>query len=124
ALKNSANALNIDGVFSDKTDTGRLAGLSNPMTDLSTHSAFRTASLREVKDTAPYMHAGQLETLEAVVSFYNAGGGEVPAGSPEGTTKDPLLTPLGLSDTEQADLVEFLKTLSGEPVPSSLLTAP
>lgn len=118
ALKGSA--LNIDGVFSDKTDTGRLAGLTNPMTDATTHAAFRTASLREVKDTAPYMHAGQLADLPAVIAFYNAGGGEPVSGS----TKDPLLTPLGLSQTEQADLVEFLKTLSGEPVPSALLTAP
>ncbi|HYQ00394.1 MAG TPA: cytochrome c peroxidase [Polyangiaceae bacterium] len=118
ALKGSA--LNIDGVFSDKTDTGRLANLTNPMTDVTTHSAFRTASLREVKDTAPYMHAGQLADLPAVVAFYNAGGGEPVSGS----TKDPLLTPLGLSETEQADLVEFLKTLSGEPVPGTLLAAP
>jgi cytochrome c peroxidase len=118
ALKGSA--LNIDGVFSDKTDTGRLADLTNPMTDVLTRSAFRTASLREVKDTAPYMHAGQLATLEAVVSFYNAGGGEPVAGS----IKDPRLSPLSLSDAEQADLVEFLKTLSGEPLPSSLLLPP
>ena len=118
ALK--ASALNIDGPFSDKTDTGRLAGLANPMTDVLTRSAFRTPSLREVKDTAPYMHAGQLPTLEAVVAFYDAGGGEAVAGS----TKDPLLTPLALTATEQADLVEFLKTLSGDPVPPTLLSAP
>jgi cytochrome c peroxidase len=88
ALK--ASALNIDGVFSDKTDTGRLAALTNPMTDVSTHSAFRTASLREVKDTAPYMHAGQLANLAAVVSFYNAGGGEPAPGS---TTRFRLRCP-------------------------------
>jgi cytochrome c peroxidase len=115
ALK--ASALNIDGAFSDKTDTGRLAGLTNPMTDLTTHDAFRTASLREVKDTAPYMHAGQLATLEAVVDFYDAGGGEPVSGS----IKDSALTPLSLSVEEKADLVEFLKTLSGDPVPASLL---
>jgi len=115
ALK--ASALNIDGAFSDKTDTGRLANLTNPMTDELTRSAFRTPSLREVKDTAPYMHAGQLADLASVIAFYNAGGGEAVAGS----TKDPLLTPLELSETEQADLVEFLKTLSGDPVPSALL---
>jgi cytochrome c peroxidase len=118
ALKGSA--LNIDGAFSDKTDTGRLANLTNPMTDVTPHAAFRTASLREVKDTAPYMHAGQLADLPAVVAFYNAGGGEPVSGS----TKDPLLAPLGLNETEQADLVEFLKTLSGEPLPSALLSAP
>ena len=111
-----ASALNINGVFSDKTDSGRLAGLTNPMTDDATRSAFRTPSLREVKDTAPYMHAGQLLDLAAVVTFYNVGGGEAVAGS----TKDPLLTPLGLSDTEQADLVQFLETLSGDPVPNNL----
>jgi cytochrome c peroxidase len=109
---------------SDKPDTGRLAGLTNPMTDDTARSAFRTASLREVKDTAPYMHAGQLADLAAVVSFYNAGGGELPSTAPAGTVKDPLLAPLGLSDTEQADLVEFLKTLSGDPAPSSLLAPP
>ena len=118
ALK--ASQLNIDSAFSDKTDTGRLAALSNPTTDVTLHAAFRTSSLREVKDTAPYMHAGQFATLEAVVSFYNAGGGEPVTGS----TKDPLLTPLALSSAEQADLVEFLKTLSGDPVPSSLLAPP
>ena len=119
ALK-AATAINIDTEYSDKTDTGRLANLTSPMTDATTHSAFRTASLREVNDTAPYMHNGQLADLPAVVAFYNAGGGEPVTGS----TKDALLTPLGLSEAEQADLVEFLKTLSGEPIPAALLSAP
>ncbi|MGZ0163049.1 MAG: cytochrome-c peroxidase [Planctomycetales bacterium] len=69
----------------------------------------RTPTLREVSKTAPYMHDGQLPTLEAVVSFYNSGGG--PRAS-----KDARLKPLGLTDVEQADLVTFLKTLSGKPI--------
>ena len=69
----------------------------------------RTPTLREVSKTAPYMHDGQLPTLNAVVSFYNSGGG--PRAS-----KDARLKPLGLTDVEQADLVEFLKTLSGKPI--------
>ncbi|MFT5326499.1 MAG: cytochrome c peroxidase [Planctomycetaceae bacterium] len=69
----------------------------------------RTPTLREVSKTAPYMHDGQLPTLEAVVSFYNSGGG--PRAS-----KDARLKPLGLTDVEQADLVAFLKTLSGKPI--------
>jgi len=68
----------------------------------------RTPTLREVSNTAPYMHDGQLATLEDVVAFHNAGGGLR-------DTKDALLKPLGLSDEEQADLVEFLKSLSGKP---------
>ena len=72
----------------------------------------RTPTLREVSNTAPYMHDGQLATLEEVVRFYNDGGG--PRDS-----KDPLIKPLGLSDEEQSDLVEFLKSLSGKPADGS-----
>lgn len=68
----------------------------------------RTPTLREVSQTAPYMHDGQLATLADVVRFYNDGGG--PRAS-----KDKLLEPLGLSDEEQSQLVEFLKSLSGKP---------
>jgi len=113
-----ASALNSSGAYSDNAATGaaRLNGLTNPMPD-STKAMFRTASLREVADTAPYMHSGQIATLADVVKFYVAGGGTVATG----TTKDPLLAPLTLSDAEQADLVEFLKTLSGAAVPAALL---
>ncbi|HEY1535455.1 MAG TPA: cytochrome c peroxidase [Polyangiaceae bacterium] len=112
------SALNSSGAYSDDAVAGaaRLAGLTNPM-PASTTASFRTASLREVGDTAPYMHSGQLATLADVVKFYVAGGGTAAAGS----TKDPALVPLTLSAAEQADLVEFLKTLSGAAVPAALL---
>jgi cytochrome c peroxidase len=112
------SALNSSGAYSDDAVAGaaRLAGLTNPM-PADTTASFRTASLREVADTAPYMHSGQLATLADVVKFYVAGGGTAAAGS----TKDPALLPLTLSDAEQADLVEFLKTLSGAAVPAALL---
>ena len=64
---------------------------------------FQTPSLREVSRTAPYMHDGGLRTLADVVSFYNDANG-------------PELRPLGLSDTEQAQLVAFLETLASKPV--------
>ena len=70
---------------------------------------FRTPSLREVALTAPYMHTGSLPTLEAVVEFYDRGGGSH-------ANKSPLLKPLGLGDGEKRALVEFLKALTGEPV--------
>lgn len=70
---------------------------------------FRTPSLRGLVHTAPYMHNGVLETLEDVVAFYNHGGGEHP-------NKSLLIRPLELTELEQADLVEFLKTLSGKPL--------
>lgn len=70
---------------------------------------FRTPSLREVANTAPYMHDGTLETLEEVIAFYNQGGGT----AVDLTTP---LKPLGLNKAEQSDLVEFLKHLSGDSV--------
>jgi cytochrome c peroxidase len=74
--------------------------------DPADRARFRTMGLRNIESSAPYMHNGALETLEAVVAFYNRGGGEDP-------NKSPLLKPLGLSEEEQADLVAFLHALTG-----------
>jgi cytochrome c peroxidase len=64
---------------------------------------FRTPSLRELRWTEPYMHNGAIATLPEVVAFYNAGGGKQQTAG---------LKPLGLTETEQADLVAFLEALS------------
>ncbi len=64
---------------------------------------FRTMGLRNIADSPPYMHNGAFETLEAVVRFYNDGGGEHP-------NKSPLVEPLGLSEADIADLAAFLET--------------
>jgi cytochrome c peroxidase len=63
--------------------------------------------LRELAQTAPYMHNGMLKTLEDVVDFYNKGGGE-------DSHKDAAMKPLNLKDQEKKDLVAFLKALSGD----------
>ena len=81
---------------------------------------FRTPTLREVSRTAPYMHDGSFATLEGVVDFYDAGGGE--AANPP--NKDLLLRPLGLDDQEKKDLVEFLKSLSGAPIQAGEVELP
>ena len=67
---------------------------------------FMTPTLRELIYTAPYMHNGTIATLEDVVEFYNKGGGI-------SLNKDARLKPLGLTGEEKANLVEFLKSLSG-----------
>ena len=66
--------------------------------------AFKTPSLRGVADRPPYMHAGQIATLEAVVDHY-AAAPLAPAGHSEAK-------PLTLSEREKAALVAFLRTLS------------
>ena len=68
---------------------------------------FMTPTLRELKQTAPYMHNGSLATLDRVVDFYNAGGGH-------DANKDAGLKPLGLSAEERHNLVAFLESLSGD----------
>ena len=73
---------------------------------------FKTPTLREIANTAPYFHTGQFETLEQVIAFYNAGGGL-------DDYKDPLKKPLTLNQQEQKDLIVFLKSLSGRQVIST-----
>ncbi|NNE23266.1 MAG: photosynthetic protein synthase I [Rhizobiales bacterium] len=68
--------------------------------------AFMTPSLRELTYTAPYMHNGTIASLEAVVEFYNRGGGN-------SANKDKRLHPLDLTGEEKVNLVDFLKSLSG-----------
>jgi cytochrome c peroxidase len=66
--------------------------------------AYKSPSLRGVTERAPYMHAGQLGSLAAVVRHYN----EAPA-APAGHSE---LKPLAMSAAELAALEAFLGTLS------------
>jgi cytochrome c peroxidase len=66
---------------------------------------YRTPSLRNVAITHPYMHDGSFPTLDAVIEFYDSGGGADPA-------NDPLLLPLGLSRQQKQDLEAFLQALT------------
>jgi cytochrome c peroxidase len=67
--------------------------------------AYKTPSLRNVANRAPYMHAGQLRTLEEVVAHYD----RAPA-APFGYSE---LKPLRLTSAERAQLAAFLRTLTG-----------
>jgi cytochrome c peroxidase len=67
--------------------------------------AFKTPSLRNVATRAPYMHAGQLADLDAVLTHYS-NAPRAPFGHSE-------LKPLHLSDTEKRQLIAFLRTLDG-----------
>jgi cytochrome c peroxidase len=75
--------------------------------DGSDYRSFMTPTLRELRDTAPYMHNGMLATLDDVIEFYNNGGGVDP-------NKDAALKKLGLSKSQKANLKAFLLSLSGD----------
>ena len=79
--------------------------------------AFKPSTLRNIAETAPYMHAGQFATLEEVLQHYNH-----PPISPIGHNE---LEPLGLTNREIAQIIAFLTTLSGGvDAPPELLRAP
>jgi cytochrome c peroxidase len=76
-------------------------------------------TLRNIELTAPYMHDGTIPTLDAVVAFYAAGGRNVTSGPNAGDGranphKDPLITRISLTPTQQSDIVAFLRTLTDE----------
>lgn len=103
------------------TDLGRQAvtGL------VSDFGKFKTPSLRNAALRGPYFHngdplptSGLAATLETVVRRYNSGP------PPNERNGSPLIVPLGMSSTEQQQLVAFLRALNGS-IPHDLrLSAP
>jgi len=67
-------------------------------------SAFKTPSLRNVALRAPYMHAGQIASLEDAVRHYSR--------APRAAAGHSELKPVRLTESEVQDLVAFLGTLS------------
>ena len=85
-----------------RNDLGRYEVSENP-DDL---WKYLTPTLRNIELSAPYMHNGQLATLEAVIDFYDKGGIQNPRLS-------PLIKALALKQQEKQALLAFLKTLTG-----------
>lgn len=69
--------------------------------------AFKVPTLRESANSGPYMHDGSLETLEAVIDYYDRGGNK-------NKNLHPLMRPLNLSPEDKKALISFLQALNGE----------
>jgi cytochrome c peroxidase len=108
-----ASDFNSHGRYNDDPAIDRTIGVV--ATD-SLKGTFRTKTLRSVAMTGPYMHTGELITLKDVVRFYNRGGDA----SGYAGSRDPLMQPLNLTESEMDDLVAFLESLTGDPVPAEL----
>lgn len=117
-VKLQADPLNGGGVWSDAPDEAavRIAQIALGEEQI---GQFKTPSLRNVGLTAPYMHAGHFETLDEVVAFYSALDEEGGVGH-----REEFLSPLELTDAQQADLVAFLGALDGELPDDVWLSAP
>lgn len=106
-----SNPFNAAGPFSDDP-TGKQARISGALVRFpELWGQVKTPSLRTAALTGPYMHQGQLPTLDAVVRFYSTLEGAVMLDH----HRELVLRRLDLSPEEQADLVEFLRAISGPP---------
>ena len=104
-----ADRFNAAGAHSDAPEGAQAKVTRATVADPDAWGRFRTPSLRSAAATPPYMHQGQLATLEEVVRFYD---------TLEGATSldhhgERMLEPLGLSEQEREDLVAFLRAVQG-----------
>jgi len=99
------------GLFGDDQGRAAIDRVGNfrmrPYPFFHTQKAFKTPGLRNVALTSPYMHNGVFETLEEVVQNYNRGSQD-----PESYGISLDIKPLGLTDQEVTELVDFLEALS------------
>jgi len=95
---------NCQGIFSDakpeQCDNLRFIKTGDELI-----AAHKVPTLRHTADTAPYMHAGQLNTLQEVITHYNQ--------APLAMVGHNEIKPLKLSRKEQKQLSQFLHSLSG-----------
>jgi cytochrome c peroxidase len=87
-------------VLDGKPELGR-AAVTNDDHD---KGRFKTPTLRGVRLTAPFMHDGSIDSLEAVVDFYERGGNDNPQ-------LDGKLKQLELTAEDKRALVAFLRSL-------------
>jgi len=91
-----------DATKKDFSDVGRFK-VSNQERD---KGAFKTPTLLDIANSAPYFHDGSVATLEEAVDFMLGGG------RPNPQLDLANLIPRPLTPAERADLLEFLRALS------------
>ncbi|HYC09961.1 MAG TPA: cytochrome c peroxidase, partial [Steroidobacteraceae bacterium] len=102
------SGFNFAGNWRDaRGDTGRPSFADNG----ASVGAMRVPTLRNVALTAPYMHDGRFATLEAVLRHYSGLAARAAAG---GVKIDRRLPHGALTDTERAELIAFLDSLTDQ----------
>jgi cytochrome c peroxidase len=90
------------GMDAEKPDLGRF----DQTKEDKDRGAFKTPTVRNIALTGPYMHDGSQKTLEEVVEWYAKGG------HPNDHLSDKVKK-LELTDQDKADLVAYMKALTG-----------
>lgn len=110
---NGFHNLGLASYGKENPDMGRFAQKPLPVLK----GAFKTPTVREAANTAPYFHDGSAASLMDVVEHYDRGG-EVRSN----VSKD--VRPLGLSAEEKRQLVAFMEALSTAPRSFQLTALP
>ena len=108
--------LNASGAYPE--DNTGLFDMTGQVRDM---GRFKAPSLRNISLTAPYMHDGSIATLDAVIDHYARGGRLIADGSNAGDGrlspfKSEFVDGFELSESERADLIEFLSSLTDNSV--------
>ena len=120
ALLVKKDPFNASGEHSDQPKGERADFVQLLISDADQFGEMRTPSLRNVAQTAPYMHQGQFQTLEEVVRFYSTLEGAQRTGHHQELT----LTPADFTAREEEDLVAFLRSLTAPLTAASWAAVP
>jgi cytochrome c peroxidase len=107
-----ASRFNLLGKYNDDPQRATATGTRHVEAQQKNFGEFRVPPLRGTADTAPYMHNGSLATLQDVVRHYSELNEERLHQDGE-----RILKPLKLTESESADLLAFLESLSEKPRP-------
>ncbi|MFN7733410.1 MAG: cytochrome-c peroxidase [Pirellula sp.] len=119
STKSNCSACHVGANFTDELYHNLGVGMDAKEPDLGRYAqtkvdkdkgAFKTPTLRNIELNAPYMHDGSQKTLEEVVEWYAKGGHPNPYLSDK-------IKKLELNEQDKADLVAFMKALTG-PLPT------
>jgi cytochrome c peroxidase len=105
-----ASRANLLGAYNDDPARVSATGTLHVKLEHRNWGEFRVPGLRNVANTAPYMHNGHLATLRDVVRHYSELNEDRLHADGE-----KILKPLRLSEVEAADLVAFLESLGEAP---------
>ena len=114
------NPWNCAGEFSDAPQAPKAHMVRGLKRAPELFGQFRTAPLRGVALTAPFMHDGRFASLEEVIHFYNT----LEGASAVGHHGEMVLEPLGLDAAGEADLVAFLQSISASLAKSEWMLDP
>ena len=97
---------NAEGIWSDSPDGDRAMRVDRLVQSTEQLAQFKTPTLRNLSQTAPYMHGGHFETLEDVLKHYS----KLEESTLQGHS-DEVLAPLNWTDTEMEAMLAFLRLL-------------